>query len=222
MNYVNELLAKFFNVIQPFIAYNTSHFSFLDLKGVESYFRFSIASYNYILLVFIFLIVLNVIYDKCLQDINYIQSIVKIINNTLMFSTICVILLKFKMSLGFESDVGIIISEQKLHFYEINNNYQFIQIFTPLTTTLSDAILLLSIIVGMSCLMLLGSKRIIKSLHNVNIFCLFNIFVTIMVSTNNLLIMYLCFEFIFLPTVYCAFTFGYSKKSDKASKILFN
>lgn len=43
-----------------------------------------------------------------------------------------------------------------------------------------------------------------------------------MVSTNNLLIMFISFEFIFLPTVYFAYTLGYVKKINKATIILFS
>ena len=42
-----------------------------------------------------------------------------------------------------------------------------------------------------------------------------------MVSTNNLLVMFLSFEFLFLPTIYFAYKLGYVKKIDKGTKILF-
>lgn len=106
-------------------------------------------------------------------------------------------------------------------FYEENKNLGILEHFATFSTAFSDTIVLLSIIIGMICLDILGSKNLLKVFNNLTIFFLFNFFVVIMVSTHNLLIMFLSFELIFLPTVYFAYTLGYSKKIDKASQILF-
>ena len=92
--------------------------------------------------------------------------------------------------------------------------------FVVITSSFSDSVLILSILVGIVCIDLLGSKNLLTSLSNLSIFYFFNFFILLMVTTNNLLLMFISFEFIFLPTAYFAYTTGYSKKTDIASKAL--
>jgi NADH:ubiquinone oxidoreductase subunit 2 (subunit N) len=125
------------------------------------------------------------------------------------------------MSLRLEQAVGPYIYDVKYLFYVENNNINFIEYCSVFSSSFSDAILLLSFITGIICLELLGLKNLFKSMNNISLFLIFNFFVTIMVSTNNLLIMFISFEFIFLPTMYFVYKLGYSKKIDKANEILF-
>ena len=131
---------------------------------------------------------------------------------------IWIITIKFYLTLKLESIFGSQIYNATITFLKDNPGY--LEYFNILTSSFSDAVLLLSLLVGLFCLELLGSKNIFKSINNISIFYLFNLFVTFMVSSSNLLIIFISFEFIFLPTVYFAYMFGYSKKIDIAAEIL--
>jgi hypothetical protein len=109
----------------------------------------------------------------------------------------------------------------RLEFFEENNNLSYLEYFIVFSSSFSDGILILSYLTGVMCLELLGPKNLFKNINNINIFFIFTLIVTIMVSTNNLLIMFICFEFLFLPTMYFAYKLGYSKKIDKATESLF-
>lgn len=93
--------------------------------------------------------------------------------------------------------------------------------FNGVNSLFSDSILILVHISGLICLLLLGERRLVKFIPNVSIFLIFIVMTIILVYTTNLLVMFLSFEFIFLPTIYFAYTGGYTKKVDKAIKILF-
>jgi NADH:ubiquinone oxidoreductase subunit 2 (subunit N) len=111
--------------------------------------------------------------------------------------------------------------QEKLSFYKGNKNIYFLENFVIFSSAFSDIIVLLSVIIGLICLDILGPKNYFNSINNNSIFYLFNFLVVIMASTNNLLVMFICFEFIFLPTVFFAYKLGYSKKIDKAALTLF-
>ncbi len=125
------------------------------------------------------------------------------------------------LSFTIEGILKSFILQEKLSFYKNNKDMQYLENFVIFSSAFGDIIILLSLIIGLICLDILGSKNYFNSLSNHGIFYLFNIFVIIMASTNNLLIMFFCFEFIFLPTIFFAYKFGYSKKIDKATIILF-
>jgi hypothetical protein len=145
---------------------------------------------------------------------NYINFLISIIIEILL-------LIKMYLSFTIEGILKSFILQEKLNFYKNNKDMQYLENFVIFSSAFGDIIILLSLIIGLICLDLLGSKNYFNSLSNHGIFYLFNIFVIIMASTNNLLIMFFCFEFIFLPTVFFAYKFGYSKKIDKATVILF-
>ena len=87
-------------------------------------------------------------------------------------------------------------------------------------TALCDSIVLLAIITGMVCIFLLGDKHLYGNLINI-IYFLFFILVTIaMVYTVNLLVLFISFEMIFIPTIYFVYKLGYIKKTDKTIKYL--
>jgi hypothetical protein len=128
--------------------------------------------------------------------------------------------LKFYFSLILEKFYGPNLLEEKLQFYENNKNIVF-DFFCIFSSTLGDAIFLLCITTGIICLDLLGNKNFFNKINNSNIFYIFSLMVIIMVSTNNLLIMFLCFELLFIPTIYFVFDLGYMKKTEKAGLSLF-
>jgi NADH:ubiquinone oxidoreductase subunit 4 (subunit M) len=125
------------------------------------------------------------------------------------------------MSLKLEKAAGLYLYQIKYDFFANNQNLGILEHFVIFSSGFGDAILVLSFFVGIVCMDLMGPKNLLKSLNNISIFYIFNFFVSIMVSTNNLLIMFISFELIFLPTIYYVYKFGYSKKIDKAIEILF-
>jgi NADH:ubiquinone oxidoreductase subunit 2 (subunit N) len=128
---------------------------------------------------------------------------------------------KFYLSLKLENAIGPYIYKIKLDFFMNNNNLNILEHFIAFSSSFSDAILILSFLTGLICIELLGPKNLFQSTTNISIFYAFNVFVTIMVSTNNLLIMFISFELIFLPTIFFVYKLGYSKKIDKAIEALF-
>lgn len=88
------------------------------------------------------------------------------------------------------------------------------------TSALSDIILLLALSSGLICIYLLGEKNLSKYMSNTSIFSIFLVAIIFMVYTTNLLIMFVGFEFLFLPTLYFVYSHGYVQRTDKAIRIL--
>ena len=84
----------------------------------------------------------------------------------------------------------------------------------------SDVIILLAFSSGVVCLHLLGEKNLSNKVSNITIFSSFFIAIVIMVYTSNILIMFIGFECLFLPTLYFVYHHGYVERSDKTLKIL--
>ena len=110
----------------------------------------------------------------------------------LLFLNICLllILVKFYLSIKLEQSYGLYIYNIKYIFY-LNNITVFDEFFCIFSSSFSDSIVVLSFIVGIICLELLGYKNLFKHVNNISIFYIFNCFILIMVSTSNLLIMFL-------------------------------
>lgn len=85
---------------------------------------------------------------------------------------------------------------------------------------LSDSIILLAFSSGLVCLYLLGEKNLSKHFSNLSIFSIFLVAIVAMVYTTNLLVMFIGFECLFLPTLYFVYTHGYVQRADKTLKIL--
>lgn len=86
---------------------------------------------------------------------------------------------------------------------------------------LSDVIALLALSSGFFSLILLGDRKLSNHVSNVVFFFYFFFVVVLMVYTTNLLVMFLSFEFLFMPTLYFVFSQGYVKRADRALVILF-
>lgn len=130
-------------------------------------------------------------------------------------------MLKFYLALKIENSLGDYFYYIRIMFYLSNYKLGFMEHFAVFSTSFSDGIIILMLFTGLVCLDVISPKNFFKYINNLNIFFCFITLVTVMVSTNNLLIMFISFDFIFLPTVYFAYKLGYSKKSDKAVSILF-
>jgi hypothetical protein len=131
------------------------------------------------------------------------------------------LIIKFYFSLKLEQCLGPYIYDIKYQFFIQNSSVSYFEHFVIFSSSFSDAILILSFITGLICLELLGSKNLLKTINNISLFYIFNFFVVIMVNTSNILVMFISFELIFLPTMFFVYKLGYSKKVDKANLILF-
>lgn len=93
-------------------------------------------------------------------------------------------------------------------------------VFDLNTSTLSDVIILLAFSSGLICIYLLGEKNVAGKLSNVSIFSSFLVAIIFMVYTANILVMFVGFEFLFLPTLYFVYHHGYVERADRTLKIL--
>ena len=118
-----------------------------------------------------------------------------------MVVVVVILVLKLYSTMLLENIVDLRFYDLRLQFYNKNKNLSYKQYYTTFTSSFGDSILILSLIVGLICLQLLGQKDLTKSLSNFSLFCIINLIVMIMITTNNLLIMFICFELIFLPSI---------------------
>ena len=213
MNYIDSYLNLFINI-------NKLNLSSLNLDLII-YIKFSTTAINFILIIIIFLFIINSINNIFFKNFNIITKVIKYTNLFMLTFIIFILLIKFYFSLRLEQTLGTYLYDIKYNFFKQNEEYFFYNFFIVFSSSFSDAILILSFITGLICLELLGFKNLLKNINNITLFYLFNFFVIIMVTTTNLLVMFLSFEFIFLPTMYFVYKLGYSKKIDKANKILF-
>jgi len=148
-------------------------------------------------------------------------NLLRAINLFFLASLTTLFFVKFYYSLRMEQILGPHLLDLKLKFFTDNNSVPYLEYYGVFSSSFSDAVVILALITGIICLELLGLKNIFKNINNINIFFIFLSFVIIMVSSNNILIVFICFEFLFLPTMYFVHKLGYSKKIDKANEILF-
>lgn len=197
----------------------------LQLENITSdlfmYVQFSSAVVNITLFFLITLIIINFIYNIFFKNVSYLTTLLRFINLLFLSILITLLIIKFYFSLKLEQTAGLYIYDLKYNFFKENSYLFYFEHFIVFSSSFSDAIIILSFITGLICIELLGLKNLLKTVSNINLFYIFNFFVIIMVSTNNILIMFLSFEFIFLPTMYFVFKLSYSKKSEKANEILF-
>lgn len=222
IEYSNKFSVIFLNNFKNIIDF----FSFnIQYKTITPEFTFyinlSTGIINITLISLLILFIINFLFNIFFKNLSLLNNIFRYVNLIVITIIFILLLIKFYMSLRLEQAVGPYIYDVKYLFYVENNNINFIEYCSVFSSSFSDAILLLSFITGIICLELLGLKNLFKSMNNISLFLIFNFFVTIMVSTNNLLIMFISFEFIFLPTMYFVYKLGYSKKIDKANEILF-
>ena len=85
---------------------------------------------------------------------------------------------------------------------------------------LSDVVALLCLSSGLVCLYLLGEKNLVKYLSNLSFFSIFFVATLLMVYTVNLMVMFISFELLFLPTLYFIYSHGYVERVDKTLRIL--
>ena len=214
------LITELNSFVKKIIDINSYNFKFNYSPEITFFFKYTIASCNVSLLLLVFALIINIIFSIFFKSYTAAFSFLKYFSMLIVTIILIIFMIKFYITLKIESVLGSQILTLKLNFFKQNANIPFIEMYTLFSSSFGDAILILCIIVGLVCLELLGPKNIFQSINNISIFFLFTFFVTIMISTTNLLIMFISFEFIFLPTIYFAYTLGYTKKIDSASKML--
>lgn len=222
MIFIEYFLTENLNIIKNFSLINKYNINYKTLSSeTYLYIQFSTAVINISLYLLVSLTILNYIYNIFFKNISYLVKLLRYINLIFITLIITLLIIKFYFSLKLEQHLGPYLYEIKLNFFKDNNNINYFEHFIIFSSSFSDAILILSFITGLICLELLGLKNLLKNINNISLFFVFNFFVVLMVSTSNLLIMFISFEFIFLPTMYFVYKLGYSKKIDKANEILF-
>lgn len=219
-----SIIENFFIELQSFVVLtSTSYAKNLNYNGsLESqlYIRLFMSVYNVCAFIIFLTFIINIVFDLFFKKVKYISNIVKYFNIFSINIILLILFYKIYITLKLETSSGISFYTLKKEFFTLNNNLGILEHFVVITSSFSDSVLILSILVGIVCIDLLGSKNLLTSLSNLSIFYFFNFFILLMVTTNNLLLMFISFEFIFLPTAYFAYTTGYSKKTDIASKAL--
>jgi hypothetical protein len=133
---------------RSFLEFNTKHLTFAGSKEFSFYFRFSITAYNFIFASILFLLLINLLTHFFFKQISSFVKITFYINVVGFISIISVALLKFFMSLKFESIVGTYFYVFKLEFYKNNSNLKFAEHYTVISNSFSDSILILSLVIG--------------------------------------------------------------------------
>jgi len=146
-------------------------------------------------------------------------SFIKYFNILIVGLVFFLVFFKFMIYLWNFKGFGFFLSNYM--WVTIKFNYFFSTCSVSLNTSvLSDTIILLAFSSGLVCIYLLGEKNLSKCLSNISIFSIFLVAITFMVYTTNLLVMFLGFEFLFLPTLYFVYSHGYVQRADKTIKIL--
>lgn len=222
MIYLENIIVTNFEIFKSFSFLENSTMSIKNLTSdLIIYVQFSSAIINVTLFFLINLIILNFIYNFFFKNISYLISLLRFINLFFITIIITLLIIKFYFSLKLEQTLGPYLYDIKYQFFKENAHLFYFEHFIIFSSSFSDAILILSFITGLICLELLGLKNLFKNINNISLFYFFNFFVVLMVSTSNILIMFISFEFIFLPTMYFVYKLGYSKKVEKSNEILF-
>lgn len=222
MIYLEHLIAENIIFFKTFSFFDSS---LIPTENFSSdlllYVQFSSGVINMTLFFLIMLTILNFTYNFFFKHVSYLLKLLKFINLFFLTIIITLLIIKFYFSLKLEQTLGPYLYDLKYNFFKENAKFFYYEHFIIFSSSFSDAILILSFITGLICLELLGLKNLFKTINNISLFYIFNFFVVIMVSTSNILVMFLSFEFIFLPTMYFVYQLGYSKKIEKSNEILF-
>lgn len=222
MIYLDNII---FNNVELFKSFSFFDKTFINVENLSSdlipYVQFSSAVINITLFFLLILTILNFIYNIFFKNVSYLVKLLRLINLFFLTIIITLLIIKFYFSLKLEQTLGPYLYDIKYQFFKENTNIFYFEHFIVFSSSFSDAILILSFITGLICLELLGLKNLLKNINNISLFYIFNFFVVVMVSTSNILIMFMSFEFIFLPTMYFVYKLGYSKKVEKSNEILF-
>lgn len=169
-----------------------------------------------------FIFILTIILVKLNLDtkkFTILFSSIKVFNLVILSLMLCLVFLKFFIELYTYKDFSAFLNDKYLRPFSVNF-YFFSTVMYLNGSILSDTIILLAFSSGIVCLYLLGEKNLNKYLSNLSIFSIFIVAITFMVYTTNLLVMFLGFEMLFVPTIYFVYSHGYVQRTDKTIKIL--
>lgn len=201
---------NFSNSLQPEFPLIDSAIIFLQQTVV--YFAF-------ILLVLFLLTVLLTKLNTTGQKFTVTFNVIKYMNSLLLGFILVMVFVRFSVFLwNYKSQSLILINYP---FLSLEFGYIFNSPVIDLNNSiLSEVIILLAFSSGLVCIYLLGEKNLSGYLSNISIFSIFLVAIIFMVYTTNLLVMFLGFECLFVPTLYFVYSHGYVQRVDKALKIL--
>lgn len=207
------MFAQVFDFSSP----NTVNFSNIEIFIL--FFQQTIVYSAFILLAVFLITILLIKLNLNTQKFDPLFNLIKYINITFVGLILLCISLKFILflwNLKFYSLLLMSYSHISLKF----NYLLFTPTFDLNNSLFSDAIILLAFSSGLICLYLLGEKNLASYLSNVSIFSIFLVAIVAMVYTTNLLVMFIGFECLFLPTLYYVWGHGYVQRADKTLRIL--
>ncbi len=176
---------------------------------------------SFTLLVFLFVTTALTQIDAIKHKFTHLFNFIKITNIAILSSIFTFTTIKFMLYLvNFKSYSFTGLSYQSRWLTLQFDYLPFTPTFDLNSSVLSDVIILLAFSSGIVCLHLLGEKNLVKNLSNISIFSAFLISIIIMVYTCNILVMFIGFELLFLPTLYFLYHHGYVERLDKTLKIL--
>lgn len=174
---------------------------------------------SFILIVLFLMSTLLVSLNLKTKFFKIIFSIIKFVNIGVLSIIFSSVFIKFNLYLwNFKEYTELLIGYQTLTLdLEMLGNTPTINFSGSI---LSDVVVLLALSSGLVCLYLLGEKNITKYCSNLSFFSFFFVAIILMVYTINLLVMFLSFELLFLPTLYFIYSHGYVERADKTLRIL--
>jgi hypothetical protein len=214
------LKESLYSISKKIMQINTKNYTFNFSDEITFFFKYSITACNVSLVLIFTIFFLHVLAHFFFKKYVPVFVLLKVCSLVLLGILLGILLIKFYITLKIESILGDYILTLKLDFFKNNAHLPNVELYTLFSSSFGDGIILLSVFVGIICLELIGAKNVFHTINNVSVFLLFIFFTIIMCSTTNLLIMFISFEFMFLPTVYFAYTLGYTKKIDTASRTL--
>lgn len=153
------------------------------------------------------------------SNTKWIQSIFNVFKVIfLVFLIIFGFILFFKIYFILYYDFVVTYASQKIVVSNASKT-KLISVYSHLTI-LGDILTLLCTIVSIICWVVLGERYLLKTNLNLVYFTTFLLFTFNMVQTQNIFIMVLFFELIFLPSLYFVYVSGYAKRVDESVKYL--
>ena len=207
------MFVNFFNFSSP----NVINFSKTEIFIL--FFQQTVVYSAFILLITFILTILLVKLNLNAKKFSSLFSFIKYVNMFFVGLILVCVFFKFILYLwNFKTYTLLLMNYNSISIKF--NHLLFTPIFDLNTSLLSDAIILLAFSSGLVCLYLLGEKNLSSYMSNLSIFAIFLVAIVAMVYTTNLLVMFIGFECLFLPTLYFVYSHGYVQRADKTLKIL--
>ena len=142
---------------------------------------------------------------------------INLLNFCVIFFCTVLSLIKFCFTL-YGLKLKNILTDEELDELYVYNRFDNNIIFS---TVLGDSLLALGFIAGTIGLYKLAFRGIDRNIINLSYFYIFFVSIIFMTYSRNLLVIYLSFEFIFIPTIYYVKKYCYIKESDYSIIVLF-